>query len=420
MYVSGSVKTQQHLLPSEFEKQASVKLRYHKCPACGSSDISIIYSIEDVPAHSVLLMPTYRTAVTYPKGDIYLGFCNGCEFISNYGFEPALLEYSSHYEESQGFSETFNLFHVNLAKQLIDRYDLHNKDIVEIGCGKGDFLTLLCEIGKNRGVGFDPAYVKSRNTSIVKDRMTFVEDFYSQKYTDIKCDFVCCKMTLEHIHDVYDFLSTLWKGIYKQKDAVVFFQIPDVDRIVEEGAFWDIYYEHCSYFSEKSLVNLFENCGFEVMNIWRDFGSQYLMIEAKCAEKGQFNRFFCENNEKKDLNLLKNMEKFRISLKNSVKKWKDFLEDCDGREDKVVLWGSGSKGTSFLNTLGLREEIECVVDINSYRWGTYMPGTGQEIVRPEFLKELEPDVVIIMNPVYLDEIKSSLSQMGLSPQVVTL
>ena len=77
-------------------------------------------------------------------------------FIANLAFNPALTEYSARYEETQGFSPTFNAFHRALAERLIARYDLHGKDIVEIGCGKGEFLMLLCELGGNRGVGFDP------------------------------------------------------------------------------------------------------------------------------------------------------------------------------------------------------------------------------------------------------------------------
>ena len=404
----------------EFEKQKGAKLNYHSCPACGGGDISMVYSLEGAPAHSVLLMPTYQVAVNYPKGNIYLGSCDGCGFISNYGFEPALLEYSSHCEESQGFSPTFNKFHRNLAKQLIERYNLHNKDIVEIGCGKGEFLTLLCELGNNRGVGFDPAYIPERNHSKALGRMRFVRDFYSEKYADIKSDFVCCKMTLEHIHNVFEFISNVRKGIYKHRDTVVFFQVPDVERVIAEGAFWDIYYEHCSYFSEKSLVKLFEKCDFEVINTWRDFDNQYLMIEAKCAEDGGKTSFWDEKRTEKNENFSKLFENFGIFFKKSIEKWQNFLNDCGEKEKNVVLWGSGSKAAAFLNTLKLREKIVYVVDINPYRWKTFVPGTGQEIISPEALKEFTPDVVVVMNPIYKKEVTDTVMNLGLKPFIVTV
>ncbi|GAG03126.1 unnamed protein product, partial [marine sediment metagenome] len=146
--------------------------------------------------------------MNFPKGDIALGFCNICGFIANVAFDPSLHEYSSRYEGTQGFSPTFNAFHRKLANHLIDRYDLYGKDIIEIGCGQGEFLTLLCELGGNRGVGFDPAYARGRNECGDKNRVTFINNFYSEKYNNYRGDFICCKMTLEHIQQTADFVST--------------------------------------------------------------------------------------------------------------------------------------------------------------------------------------------------------------------
>jgi hypothetical protein len=49
-----------------------------------------------------------------------------------------------------------------------------------------------------------------------------------------------------------------------------------------------------------------------------------------------------------------------------------------------------------------------------------MAGTGHEIVSPEFLKDYRPDVVIIMNAIYKEEIDHDLQTMGLSPEILTL
>jgi hypothetical protein len=82
-----------------------------------------------------------------------------------------------------------------------------------------------------------------------------------------------------------------------------------------------------------------------------------------------------------------------------------------------VVWGSGSKGVAFLTALDLDKEIEYVVDINPYRQGKFMAGTGQQIVGPSFLAEYKPDVAIAMNPIYESEIQSDLRRMGLSTVV---
>jgi hypothetical protein len=86
----------------------------------------------------------------------------------------------------------------------------------------------------------------------------------------------------------------------------------------------------------------------------------------------------------------------------------------------VVLWGSGSKAVGYLTTLGLKDEIAAVVDINPHKHGRYLAGTGHEIVAPEALGHLRPDVVVVMNPIYVEEIRDDLQRRGLSPELTAL
>ena len=44
-------------------------------------------------------------------------------------------------------------------------------NILEIGCGKGEFLVQICEIGDNRGVGIDPTYVRRCPRSSASSRI---------------------------------------------------------------------------------------------------------------------------------------------------------------------------------------------------------------------------------------------------------
>ena len=155
------------------------------CPSCGKNAMSAFYEVRGVPVNSVLLLPTREEAMGFPKGDIVLGFCEACGFISNMAFDPTEQEYSARYEATQGYSPTFTAFHKTLAQRLIDKYNLRDKTLIEIGCDKGDFLTMLCELGNNRGFGFDPAYVPDRIPSPAKDRMTFIADFYGEKYAAV-------------------------------------------------------------------------------------------------------------------------------------------------------------------------------------------------------------------------------------------
>jgi len=386
------------------------------CPACGSRDLSIFYEAENVPVHSVLLMATREQALAYPQGTIRLGFCEACGFITNTAFDPTLHEYSTRYEETQSFSPTFNQFHRSLAERLITKYDLHEKDIIEIGCGKGEFLTLLCELGNNRGIGVDPAYVPERNPG--NDRVRFIQDLYSEKYVHLHGDFIVCKMTLEHIQPVYEFVSMVRRSIGTKTNATIFFQIPNVMYILRDVAFWDVYYEHCSYFSKGSLARLFRRCGFEVHALSTEYNDQYLTIEARPAQ-GPGNAPLPEEHDMEELR--QRVQFFASAYPGKIRQWKEQFMRLVDEGRRIVLWGAGSKGVAFLTALTISYDVmPYAVDINPHKHGTFLAGTGQEIVAPEFLAHYRPDTVIIMNPIYEEEIRRDLSALGVAAQVMTM
>ena len=395
----------------------------HRCPACGAGTMLVFYEVGQVPVNSVLLVNSRQEALDFQRGDITLAACPRCGFISNITFNEALTQYTARYEATQGYSPTFNKFHRALAQELIDRYDLRGKDVIEIGCDKGDFITMLAEMGDNRGVGFDPAYVPGRHPSPAADRLTFIPDFYSEKYTDYRADFICCKMTLEHIPDVGEFVATVRRSI-GDKEAVVFFQIPNARYVLCDVAFWDLYYEHCSYFTKGSLARLFRRAGFEVGDLWTAYDDQYLMIEARPLPESvvlRTNPVSALPGEESPAETLAMVEYFVEHYTAKRDEWRRALVEWQAAGKRVVLWGGGSKGVAFLTTLDQSlDEIAYAVDINPIKTGSFLAGMGQEIVAPAFLKEYQPDVVIIMNPVYRGEITADLTAMGLAPEIRAL
>ncbi len=86
----------------------------------------------------------------------------------------------------------------------------------------------------------------------------------------------------------------------------------------------------------------------------------------------------------------------------------------------AVIWGSGSKGVSFISNLNLSSEVAAAVDINPHKWGKFMVGSNHEIVSPEKLKEIDPELVVVMNPIYLDEIGADIGELGLEPELRAL
>ncbi len=405
--------------PSTVEHQipTGTRLISYACPSCHHPEMAIFYDVRNIPVHSCLMMPSHKDAIEFPCGDVVLGFCPHCGFITNTEFDPSNSDYSPIYEDQQSFSPTFNSFAHKLATRLIDKYDLRNKQIVEIGCSKGDFILMLCELGNNSGVGIDPSVVVGRVQSEASDRVTFIQEYYSEQHSEHVGEFICCRHTLEHIHQTADLVRTVRRSIGDRLDTVVFFEIPDMGRVLREQAFEDIYYEHCTYFTPGSLARLFRQEGFEVVDLYLDYGDQYLMIEARPVSTPSTKIHPAEESVEQGL---KDIETYTTKIIEKLMYWKEHLQTMRSEGKRVAVWGSGSKCVAFLTTLGTKDLVEWVVDINPHRHGRFIPGIGQEIRSPESLKDYQPDEVIVMNAIYCQEIQTMLDQMGVNTKVVAI
>jgi hypothetical protein len=112
------------------------------------------------------------------------------------------------------------------------------------------------------------------------------------------------------------------------------------------------------------------------------------------------------------------VEQFSKTFAQKMTYWSSLLSSFS--KGKVALWGSGSKAVAFLHALNSGQSITQVVDIDPYRQGHFMPGTGQQIIHPEGLCAAPPEVVIVMNPIYCKEIDATLSELSLHPQLMSL
>jgi SAM-dependent methyltransferase len=384
------------------------------CPACAAPNPLPFYTVDGVPVHSVRLLASRDEALRFPTGDIRLGFCGRCSFITNLAFDPDRLAYASGYESTQAFSPTFERFQRRLAARLVRDFDLRGKKVLEIGCGRGEFLSLLCAAGDNRGVGFDPAY-QADPESTPDERVEFVADVYSRAYRGVRADAVCCKMTLEHVRDVAGFVAEVRATIGDRRGALVFFQVPSAERILRRAAFWDVYYEHCSYFTAEALAALFEANGFRTVEQWTDYDDQYRMLAARAdGEPGRRPRAPASAAVKALV------ETFAARSRERVERWRAALEAETAGGRRLVVWGAGSKAVSFLHALGLGERVACLVDVNPRKHGTFLAGSGHPIVAPEALREVSTDAVVVMNPIYRAEIAGDLRRLGLAPRLVVL
>lgn len=384
-----------------------------ECRSCGSHDTTVIYQSPDVPVSSCVLITSQEDAVNFPTGQLRLSVCKTCGFIQNDLFDPALVDYTKGYEESQAGSPTFRAFVDETIQDLVGRYELQGKEVFEVGCGKGEWLARICELADMHGLGIDPAYVPGRLSAEQTARFEVRREFFDEDHTNLSGDLIACRHTLEHIGPVRRFAPLLHMSAQRRDGSVTFVEVPDTMRVLLEGAFWDVYYEHAAYFTAGSLARLFRSVGYRQVGVRRAYADQYLLLEARI--EGPVDRPVAEEPVSE---VVEAAHRFGANARSRIDEWDDLLNRVVDGGKRAVVWGASSKAVGFLSALTRGDVIEYAVDINPMKHGQFLPGAGQEIVAPEFLTTYRPDVVIIMNPIYLDEIGAMLRSMGLSPEVV--
>ncbi|MHC4831612.1 MAG: class I SAM-dependent methyltransferase, partial [Planctomycetota bacterium] len=251
------------------------------CHSCGAGGLRSFFDCPDIPTHNCLLLPDRESARAFPRGDLHLEMCTRCGFVQNRSFDPSTQAFSAAYEETQGFSPTFQRFLGNLAEGVVRRHGLQGARAFEIGCGKGEFLAALCAAGMARGTGYDPAFHPKRLEGPGADRVDVARELWRPEHGVDAADLIACRHTLEHIADVGAFVEGVRHAMGASSRGLVLFEVPCTERVFAETAFWDIYYEHCSYFTLGSLRRLFRRSGFEVLDVRRAYADQYLLLEAR-------------------------------------------------------------------------------------------------------------------------------------------
>jgi hypothetical protein len=387
------------------------------CPVCESDQLTIFFVMLEMPIFSNICRKSQLEALNCLKGDIKLAYCSRCGHINNIAFDPKLVNYEQQvYEKSLDYSPRFQDYSRSLASGIIERYNLFGKNIIEVGCGNGNFLSSLCMLGNNCGVGFDPSNIERRGAVSEKSlHISFIQDYYTKKYSNYQVDLIVCRQTLEHIPFPRSFLGELRSIIGDRLKTDVFFEVPNALSTLRNNSCWDVIYEHCSYFTPNSLAVIFSLSKFNICEIAESFEGQFLCVYAKPNSMHKAFTYYQPNSGI----VASYVSSLTTNWQSKTNDLRLKLDEIKKNKQRCVVWGAGSKAVTFLNVFK-DAPIEYVVDINPHLQCSYVAGTGQEIVSPEFLSTYRPDFVIVLNSIYSNEIAIIIKKLGISTQFIYL
>ena len=381
------------------------------CPVCGSGSLQRILEVVYVPVFCNVQLDSREEALSQPTGEMMLDYCRECTHIFNSAFDESLLAYSKSYENSLHYSGTFSRFAEGLANRLVRDFGLENKKIVDIGCGKGDFLSLICELGANQGYGFDRSYTEARARIPSKGSVQYFAEYFSPDYADLRPDLATCRHVLEHISNPREFLADVLGALRQSPGCGVYFEVPNALFTFRDLGIWDLIYEHCHYFTARSLSEVLAAAGATVDSVYQCYGRQFLGLKGWVDANPVPSKSADTISPEKVASIV---EGFESAFASKVSKWRQAVESLEGR---AVVWGGGSKGVTFLNLTAAGEEVAGVVDINPHKQHKYVPVSGHEILAPKDLRHIQPRHILVMNPLYEQEIEESISALGLDADI---
>jgi hypothetical protein len=336
-----------------------------------------LYRAERLPVFQNRIFRTEDEAKNCITGDIFLIEDDTTGLIANQAFRPELMNYDAEYHNEQGLSSTFQL-HLKDVVGIIHRH-FDGLSLIEVGCGKGQFLETLQADGFAIA-GLDPTYEGS-NPSIIKQ--------YFTADANLRGDGIVLRHVLEHVQNPVGFLSKIREANGGQ--GRIYIEVPCMDWICGHRAWFDIFYEHVNYFRLPDFHAMFG----VVYESGRIFNGQYLYIVADLATLRT--PIGC------------NAERLQLpaNFMDSLAQHAATVRSSSGTQ--YAIWGAASKGVIF--SLFMAREgarIDMAIDINPAKQGRFLPVTGLQVQSPAAAMESLPSNtrILIMNGNYLEEIKA--------------
>ena len=280
--------------------------------------------------------------------------------------------------------------------------------VVDVGCGEGHFVRALANAleGAGRFVGFDPNATAETGVNV---------EFHSRYFQPLQDmpefapDAITIRHVLEHLSDPASLLEQMaWGAASLGKPCWLFAEVPCIDRAIETGRLVDFFYEHPSQFTTSSFKVLLERAG-EIVELAHGYDQEvvYALVRlgvpaAPTQRVAQAANFHSRANA------------YRSAIRAQ-------LSELAASGKKFAIWGGTGKAAAFINQYGAdAQRFPLVVDSDPDKSGTFVPGTGQEIVFRDILKTQPADVVIIPTQWRARDIVAEMTREGMVPALVLI
>jgi|GEM_PF-3251744 2-polyprenyl-3-methyl-5-hydroxy-6-metoxy-1,4-benzoquinol methylase len=345
------------------------------CPVCASNNFNEIVLLKDFPISNIDLATNKRDALKANVYDMNIVICKRCTHI--YNEIPVQLEYKQT-NTTYFTNDTQKKYISTLVTNLVNKFNIKNKNILEIGSGDGLFLKDMANY-ENNCIGFEPSYDKVVKTK----RVTIINDYFdAKKNLDKDIDWIVIRHVVEHFDNPYSFIeSGIMQNINPNTKLLI--EVPNIQPTIDNLRINDFIHEHISHFSIYSLTYLLKRLNFDILDIYTTDNDENIVA-------------ICQINQ----NFIKSIDlssKYSNGFNHIIQKLQnDFRNIAANSNDTICIWGAEGRGAGFIKTIknDLRGD-EIIVDSDSKKFNKYIPSAGLKIISYKELINQSIDSIII-------------------------
>ena len=350
-----------------------------KCRVCKSNCFdSPLLRYTNMPS-SAQGFPDLKSLKNDNGSDLNLFQCSSCGLVQ---LSEKPVSYYKEVIRASSFSSEMKRFRSEQFVSWVDKYNLKGKSILEVGCGRGEYLSILKQTEVSLAHGIE--YSKESVSSCINSELSVTKGFFGDENFVLpkqKYDGFICLNFMEHWPNPNKVLAHLKKNL--SEDAIGIVEVPNFDMILKQGLYSEFISDHLFYFTKDTLTFMLNYNGFEVIEcsvIWHDY-----ILSAVVRKRKRI-----------DLSLLKSR---KLNVETELNSFIDKFE-----KKEVAIWGAGHQSLAVMSLAKLENKIRYVVDSAPFKQGKYTPATHFPIVAPIELVNNPVKAVIIIAASYSNEV----------------
>jgi hypothetical protein len=336
-----------------------------------------------------------------PSGRVRLMLCQECGLVQLGDTFPPEDMYGDNYGYRSGLNASMVAHLERIVHRLETRVGLESGDrVLDIGANDGTLLRSYTTEGLVR-VGIDPTIAKFRE--FYTDDITAVDNFFSaEAYNNVADGPARIVTSIAMFYDLEDpvaFARDI-KSVLTD-DGVWYFEQSYMPWMLRSGAYDTICHEHLEYYSLTTIKRILDDAGLHLIDAATNAvnGGSISVVASRDAGNGPsvYASWLLEQEANDRVHSPESWVEFRQKVRTRQKDLHSLLSRLVASGASVMALGASTKGNVLVLTTPVTTELVSKVgDVNPYKFGRYLPGSGIPIVSQDEVLAERPDYLLVL------------------------